>query len=75
MGQREAFLGEISITRSPATARLYENALKYFCTGEPDEVLAFIAKAPLSDTSKKLYLTILQGAVADHLRCDEAQKR
>lgn len=60
----QPFLQETKITKSPATAHLYKNALKYFRTGEPDEVLAFIAEAPLSDTSKKLYLTILRGALA-----------
>lgn len=40
MGRGGAFWGEIEITKSPAAAHLYRNALKYFRTGEPDEAVS-----------------------------------
>ena len=57
------FLQEVKITKAATTHALYSTALSHFKTCTSAEVLVFIEKAKLSDTSKKLYLNILGTAL------------
>ena len=57
------FLQEVKITKSKSTYELYTHALSHFKMGTSTEVLIFIEKTKLSDTSKKLYLGILGTAL------------
>ena len=57
------FLQEVKITKAATTHNLYSTALSHFKMGTSTEVLTFIEKSKLSDTSKKLYLNILGTAL------------
>ena len=57
------YLEEIRRTRSPNTYENYCNALKKFKTGSKEEIIEFIADDSIKGTSKKMYLTVLRGAL------------
>ena len=57
------FLREIKITKRESTYENYKNALKHFQKGNKEEVLVFISKTGLSESSKKLYLNVLGSAL------------
>lgn len=57
------FLEEVKITKSKNTYISYSNALRNFTTGGREEVVKYIAKEGIKDSTKKQNLTILLTAL------------